>query len=312
MKKTAEKSDFSELIHCSSDPFSLDAVIMPDLKVSILDGTPPHAVEPDYPGAFETVVNMSDCWDENILRKNRDKIIEISQKTSSYHKQCVSLLKAAASLLDDNVSLCGKYIKSEKLKKCVKSIVDRETKHTKELTPCDKKRFLSAVTPKGYIAFTDTVKKLCDRIYILKDPYGAVGELFFNEIRKCFLEKGFEVYSCISPLTLKPEHILIPKLKVGFLTSSSLLSIESALTPYRIMHHTRFCDTEKLKGKKQRIRFNLKVANELINEAVYAIKNAKESHDILESFYKKAIDYDKVKEKSRSVLSLIETESPSP
>ncbi len=301
-----ENKSFSERIHCSSDPFSLDAVIIPEIKVAALDGTPPHAVEPLYPGAFETTVNMSDCWDEDVLRKNREKIIDVSKKVSSYHNQCVALLKALSSLICDNSEICSQYIKNDKIKKTVKSITDRETKQIKGKTPLEKKRFLSSVTPKGFILFTDTVKNVCDKIYLLKDPYGGVSEAFIEEIRKIILKKGFEIYTAISPLTLKPEHILVPKLKLGFLTSTSFLPLENAITPYRTIHYTRFCDTEKLKFRKARMKFNLKVAGELLNEAVCAVKNAKETHDVLESFYKEAIDYDKVKSKTDSVLKKVE------
>ena len=47
MKKIAEHYgklyDDVEMIHCSSDADSLDGVIVPELKTSIADGTPPHA-----------------------------------------------------------------------------------------------------------------------------------------------------------------------------------------------------------------------------------------------------------------------------
>jgi len=48
MKKLAKAYEDSspnmEIIHCSSDVDSLDAVILPERKFSIADGTPPHAV----------------------------------------------------------------------------------------------------------------------------------------------------------------------------------------------------------------------------------------------------------------------------
>ena len=39
----AKRFDDIELIHCSSDVESVDAVIMPKIKVAVVDGTPPHA-----------------------------------------------------------------------------------------------------------------------------------------------------------------------------------------------------------------------------------------------------------------------------
>lgn len=42
----ADRCERIELIHCSSDADSLDGVILHDVKTSIADGTPPHAVVP--------------------------------------------------------------------------------------------------------------------------------------------------------------------------------------------------------------------------------------------------------------------------
>lgn len=33
-----------EYMHCSSDPESLDGIVIPDLKAAMLDGTAPHVV----------------------------------------------------------------------------------------------------------------------------------------------------------------------------------------------------------------------------------------------------------------------------
>ena len=38
-----------EVIPCSSDPDSLDAVILPEYRVALADGTAPHVLEPDAP-----------------------------------------------------------------------------------------------------------------------------------------------------------------------------------------------------------------------------------------------------------------------
>lgn len=47
MKKIAaafsEKESLTERIHCSSDPNSLDGVVLHDAGCSIVDATPPHA-----------------------------------------------------------------------------------------------------------------------------------------------------------------------------------------------------------------------------------------------------------------------------
>ena len=78
------------------------------------------------------------------------------------------------------------------------------------------------------------------------------------------------IYTCICPLNphRKIEHILVPELKLGLVTANSFLPLEKALTPYRVIHFTRFTDMEVLKKKKQRMRFNQRMAAELLDESV--------------------------------------------
>ena len=63
-----EKGLSTELIYCSADTDSLDAVMTSDGKIVAVDATLPHAVEPKYPGIYETVVTLSDCWNETVLK----------------------------------------------------------------------------------------------------------------------------------------------------------------------------------------------------------------------------------------------------
>jgi len=46
-----------DYLHCSSDPSSLDGVII-DGDIAMVDGTSPHIVDPKNPGCVETIVNM--------------------------------------------------------------------------------------------------------------------------------------------------------------------------------------------------------------------------------------------------------------
>ena len=61
------------LCPCSSDPKSLDAVILPEDKIIILDGTAPHVVEPTLPGVCEQIINTGSFWSRKILLKNKSK-----------------------------------------------------------------------------------------------------------------------------------------------------------------------------------------------------------------------------------------------
>ena len=86
-----------ELIHCSSDADSLDGVILPKMKVSIADGTPPHVIEPKFPGAYEVTVPVFSCWDDDQLYAHRKEIIAASRRITGVHEYCVRFLTAAGS-----------------------------------------------------------------------------------------------------------------------------------------------------------------------------------------------------------------------
>ncbi len=73
MKKVArdfvEKGYDVEVFPCSSDPSSLDAVVIEKLKVVLLDATAPHIVDPKIPGAIDEIVNFGDFWNMDNLEK---------------------------------------------------------------------------------------------------------------------------------------------------------------------------------------------------------------------------------------------------
>lgn len=74
-----------EAVHCSSDPASLDAVIVPGLKACIVDGTAPHIIEPKYWGAVERIVNLGDCIDNERLVRQAPEILEATDACSALH-----------------------------------------------------------------------------------------------------------------------------------------------------------------------------------------------------------------------------------
>ncbi len=46
-----------EFMHCSSDPESLDGMVVPALSVAMIDGTAPHVVDPKNPGAVDETIH---------------------------------------------------------------------------------------------------------------------------------------------------------------------------------------------------------------------------------------------------------------
>ena len=58
----------STLYFCSGDPDSLDSVAVPHAGLLILDGTAPHIVDPEIPGARDSIINLGECLNEPAMR----------------------------------------------------------------------------------------------------------------------------------------------------------------------------------------------------------------------------------------------------
>ena len=65
-----DEGAYVEYDRCSSDPSSLDAVVI-DSKIALIDATAPHNVEPELVGARDELVDLGRFWDSDMLFENR-------------------------------------------------------------------------------------------------------------------------------------------------------------------------------------------------------------------------------------------------
>ena len=129
--KAAEKLGIDlELIYCSSDPNSLDAVIFPTIKVCIVDGTAPHTLDPIYPGVSEKIINLGSAWDNNKLTDVSDDIIKLTNQNSSFHKRSKRYLEACGSIENDTFKIVSSSMDLPKIKAYTKRLSKKLFKKT--------------------------------------------------------------------------------------------------------------------------------------------------------------------------------------
>ncbi|MBR3962190.1 MAG: hypothetical protein IKK14_01545 [Oscillospiraceae bacterium] len=300
-----EKGLSTEVFYCSADPGSLDAVVTSDGKFVAVDATLPHAAEPKYPGAYEKTLDLSDCWNEKNLREHKKEIASLFDSNRRLHEEARRYLSAAANLLEEAGRLGAESLFFGKTENAALKICAREIGKKDKKRGTEKQRFLSAVTESGVVFMNRTPEILCERIFAFEDETGAASRIFMNTVRKYALENGFDVITCKCPLfpSEKTEHIFIPSLKLGFITSNKRHSADIKVK--RTIHSSRFYDPKKYSRHKIRIRFALRLASSLIGEAALCMKEAKSLHDELEYFYIKEMDFSLVEEKTAKILDLI-------
>ena len=308
----AESHDDIQLIYCSSDTNSVDAVIIPGLKLSICDATPPHVIEPKYPGAVESLVNLSACWDTAKLRACGSEIISLSRSCNTRHEHCCRFLNAAAILSGDTYRIALDAVDTRKLAAYADRIAEREFRPLKQRGGRESIRLLSAVTNRGVHTFTDTINNLCERIFVITDDYGAVSRLLLHKLRSKALAAGYDIITSYCPLGPfdKIEHLLIPGLGLGFVVSNRAHDLGLLLSPHRIINSKRFMDIAELKQSKQRTTFNWKAERQMIDQAHQLLAEAKKLHDELEGYYIAATDFNMVEDITQSLITEMENEKP--
>lgn len=298
-----EKGLDTEWVYCSSDPHSLDAVIVPEKGICVADGTSPHILEPKFPGAVENIINTGDFWDRDKLYERRDEIRTLTLENSIHHRRSARYLAAAGSVNDENIRLTGRYIDPDKINGFALRFVARELPCKKTAPPGRKiKRYISAITPEGNVFLDGTVNTLATRIIGIDDEFTAASSLLTDRIGEAAVKNGYDVMFCHCPFKsdMQCEHIIIPEAHLALVTVKS--AHKTALKCDRIIHARRFMK-EELSSHMLTLRLNRRLIKELTAEAVKALTQAKATHDRLEKIYAEAMDFSSLEKYCEKITS---------
>lgn len=307
MKEVAERAEASglsvEYIACANDLQSLDAVLIPGKKAAVIDGTSPHVVEPQYPGLVEHYVNLERYYDPGGLRPLRGEIAACMGDMKSCYNRAARCLRAASEIEEDIRSVLLTHALEERIMRRAGGIAARELKNAgkeKRAAPGEvKQRFLSGITHAGAVCFFETADALCRRVFEFSDSYG-LAHLMLTVILTAAVAAGYDVVACPSPMAPdRLEHLLIPGLSLAFVTSSP--GLPYGKRPARRIRLDAMADGELLRRCKPKLRFSKKISAALTEEAVCALKQAKDDYDLLEGLCTPHVDFAGVREAADEV-----------
>ena len=294
MKKIArecvEKGYDVEVFPCSSDPASLDAVLIKKLKVVLLDATAPHMIDPKIPGAIDEIINFGEFWNVDNLEENKQEVCKCSKKISGCFQRAFKYLKSAESIFYDIEVKNSDAMDFGKLNKFTDEFIEKlfEGIENKEELSIPRHLFGTAITPIGHVDYADSLLQDAKKVYYLNGKIGYGKTTFLKRIYERAVLKGLKVEVFHYPLIPeKIEGIMIEEL--GFaITTSSLYKNESSIDL------NKFINEEKLDGYREELEMDEKILDELINYAILNLKKAKSNHDIIENYYIPNMDFEKV------------------
>lgn len=271
-------------VMCASDPSSHDAIICPEKKFAMVDGTAPHVIEPKYYGAVEEIVNLGEALDTKVLRSAAGEIRSLCTANSQCYKKSANYMKAAASLLRNSKRFQDEYIDYEKLYNYVIRFAKRNLSGA-EGDGRVEYRFFTAVTNVGEVTFVDGMLPHYDKIICIDDPIGSVGGQILDCLLSVALDCGMNAVAGVSPYdTEELLQLFFPDKRIALVRGDAFPATAT-------IHASRFIRGDGLKAHKNRITFNKRAAKELTAAAVASLADAKALHDELERIYKSAIDY---------------------
>jgi hypothetical protein len=280
-----------EYFYCSSDPLSLDGIIITDLNLGVIDGTAPHIRDPKFPGICEEIVNTGDFWKVPVLNVKHDLIRDIINRKGDLYDSVYRYLAAADEIDCDIKSITCASVNYDKLISAVKRIA----KTIKSGSGYNSKiRMLNAISVEGEVSLP-TFHDLAEHNYIIRDNYNTA-YILLRELLCIAKIKNQPVYVSYSPLNTAFETALyFPEISTSFTIG------ESNVTD-KIINMERFIDTDYIKQHKNKIKFGQRCYRALIDGALDYLKEIKSLHTTLESIYISAMDFKRKEEFTKKLL----------
>jgi len=265
-----------ERIHCSSDPYSLDAVIIPDLHLIYADGTYPHIVEPVLPGLRGAYLSLLPEGKNINLFLLREELQKWNSLYQAEYRKAYQILGAVGALLPE-------FSPEDTILSTVRAEAGKRISRDGQKGSC-KEIFLGSVCHSGLFPFFPSCKLPCE------DIEAIVGDTSFLFMDECLQEAQQNHLDCIvcrnSIDPRRIDGILFPGGN-GFVRKE--LTKTGNIQPIRLLSLPDICETDTLTQQKN-----------LLDEAVSHLKKAKEYHDELENTYRPTLDFSECDRKART------------
>ena len=275
-----EDGSSSTLYFCSGDPDSLDAVAIADKGLLILDGTAPHIVDPQVPGARDSIINLGSFLDEAAMRPRLKQIKSVMNDHAACMRRAVSCMRAALPLKKDNAAIVFSAIDSARYERMIRALTDsalpEDALHETQSASV-RPIITDAVTAKGEISLIS--EGCAQRVIRLTGPFAMDFMPALKAISDAAQARGIYAEEHLDPrMPGGLLHVTLPQTGVLVTTSDALASEQifdfSACVPQgSLLRHECM-----LEHGRAGIRLH-------IQHAVAALASAKQLHDELETFY---------------------------
>lgn len=298
-----------DYIHCSSDPKSLDGIIVPDLRVAVTDGTAPHVLEPLLAGVTGEIINLGLALNREMLRKDKKDMLKLKKDIKNCYQKVYQGLAEAKAVHDQWENLYSPLLnktKADALRQNILAEIFGDKRLMKK--PSVRHRFFGALAADGRVDYLqDLIAPLAKR-YILTGRPGCGKSTLLKQIAQESEERGYhtEIYHCsLDPDSL--DMVLIEELSLAVLDGTAPHTIapmadDVVLDLYQMLIDDAVDQTQAEAIAQYSAQYDAAVA-----KAHIELKAARKGHQLLERFYQPAVDFAVIEEFTAVLAAELQT-----
>ena len=276
-----------EYIYCSSDPNSLDAIILTQEgrdSIALLDATAPHLFEPICPGAWEDIVNLGQFWKSDLLAARRTEIEQLNHEKGDAYRCAYRYLSGFGDMRANRDALVAPYIQKHKIaafgQKLLRDLPDGEEYSAQPA-------LMHSIGMRGEVGL-DTYFCEAKEIFIIGDCHGAAQYLMM-ELGKLASQKHLSIRISHDPVEAeKIDGLFLLESGIAFVVCPE----EECDYPHHRITMRRFVDTASMKRVRRELRSVDRISRALHSEALDALEKVREVHFRLEDIYSDAMDFE--------------------
>lgn len=280
-----------DYIYCSSDPSSLDGVILKnkDKKIAVLDGTAPHTRCTELPGVADELVNLGAFWDQGCLKEQREEIVRLCQGKSAEYQMAYRYLSLAGAVDKLLIELLFDCVDHEKVNKSIGRTL-RSLARTR--SPGEQLRYYDACSMRGKLRFSSLP---VSTEIICVDNYLCSGRFYLNAMRDALRHENACSYVLIPSCydDERTDGIYLPNDNIAFLIDRG---------EGKHINMKRFIKKNETVQRRPALRRLTALHEQLTDTAVEHLQHAGTYHFALEEIYGGAMDFDK---KEKCVQNII-------
>ena len=274
-----------ELIYCSSDPDSLDGVILtkPEKEgIALLDATAPHVYEPNRPGYREELINLGSFWNGELLRAKANEIAERNRQKQEAYRMAYRYLSAYGEMTATRDELVEPYLR----KKALCAFAEKWMRQIPEGEAFEEQIALArSIGMRGMVTL-DTYYANAKTAYYVEDCRGSAA-VFLGALYEIAKRKKLSVRVSRDPLLPdRLDGIFFKNAGIAFLAFEG-----GGKEKRRKISMRRFVETASMRVGREELNFAERMRRAMLRGAANCFSRVNEVHFSIEDIYIRAMDF---------------------